>query len=97
MSPDICLWAASEASVTIAVYPLCSECCWLMDCARQRHVYLIGDGIASLSAAVFRIRNGDIPGQNITVLEESNKSLTPWAQKQIRISHDGSAAPSSYL
>jgi oleate hydratase len=33
-------------------------------------VYLIGGGIASLSAAVFMIRDGDPPGQSITILEE---------------------------
>ena len=30
-------------------------------------------GIASLAAAAFLIRDGDIPGQNITILEESAK------------------------
>lgn len=35
--------------------------------------YLIGGGIASLAAAAFLIRDGDIPGQNITILEESDK------------------------
>lgn len=35
--------------------------------------YLIGGGIASLAAAAFLIRDGDIPGQNITILEESAK------------------------
>src|ERR1019366_1175287 len=35
--------------------------------------YLIGAGIASLAAAAFLIRDGDIPGQNITILEESSK------------------------
>jgi oleate hydratase len=34
-------------------------------------VYLIGSGIASLAAAAFLIRDGDIPGHNITILEES--------------------------
>jgi oleate hydratase len=33
-------------------------------------VFLVGGGIASLAAAVFLIRDGDIPGCNITVLEE---------------------------
>jgi len=33
-------------------------------------VFLIGGGIASLAAAVFLIRDGDIPGCNITILEE---------------------------
>lgn len=33
--------------------------------------YLIGGGIASLAAAAFLIRDGNIPGRNITILEES--------------------------
>ncbi len=36
-------------------------------------VYLVGGGIASLAAAAFLIRDGDIPGHNITILEESGK------------------------
>jgi oleate hydratase len=36
-------------------------------------VYLVGGGIASLAAAAFLIRDGDIPGHNITILEESSK------------------------
>ncbi len=34
-------------------------------------VYLIGGGIASLAAAAFMIRDGDVFGHNITILEES--------------------------
>src|SRR5271157_4697870 len=36
-------------------------------------VYIIGGGIASLAAAAFLIRDGDIPGRNITILEESDR------------------------
>ena len=36
--------------------------------------YLIGGGIASLAAAAFLIRDGDIPGRNIVILEQ----LTGW-------------------
>jgi len=35
-----------------------------------RQVYLVGGGIAALSAAVFLIRDGDLPGAQITILEE---------------------------
>ena len=35
--------------------------------------YLVGGGIASLAAAVFLIRDGDMPGETITILEESPK------------------------
>jgi len=36
-------------------------------------VYLVGAGIASLAAAAFLIRDADIPGHAITILEESDK------------------------
>jgi oleate hydratase len=36
-------------------------------------VYLVGGGIASLAAAAFMIRDGDVLGKNITVLEELDK------------------------
>jgi len=36
-------------------------------------VYLVGGGIASLAAAVFLIRDGNVLGHNITVLEELQK------------------------
>ena len=36
-------------------------------------VYLVGGGIASLAAAVFMIRDGNIPGCDITILEELDK------------------------
>jgi oleate hydratase len=36
-------------------------------------IYLVGGGIASLAAAAFLIRDGNIPGQNITIIEESDK------------------------
>jgi len=35
--------------------------------------YLVGGGIASLAAAGFLIRDGDVPGQTITILEESSR------------------------
>jgi oleate hydratase len=36
---------------------------------QQPRVYLIGGGIGSLAAAAFMIRDGEIPGENITILE----------------------------
>jgi oleate hydratase len=36
-------------------------------------IYLVGAGIASMAAAVFLIRDGDVLGQNITIFEESGK------------------------
>ena len=35
-------------------------------------VFLVGGGIASLAAAAFLIRDGDVFGQNITILEQSD-------------------------
>jgi oleate hydratase len=43
------------------------------DNLQQGHFYLIGGGIASLAAAAFLIRDGDIPGKDITILEEGNR------------------------
>ena len=36
-------------------------------------VYLVGGGIASMAAAAFMIRDGNVFGQTITILEESDK------------------------
>ena len=36
----------------------------------NRRAYIVGGGLAGLSAAVFLIRDGQMPGENITVLEE---------------------------
>jgi len=41
------------------------------DCSSA--TYLVGGGIASLAAAVFLIRDGDIPGHAITIIEESSR------------------------
>ncbi|WP_213982152.1 oleate hydratase [Sphingomonas sp. dw_22] len=37
------------------------------------HFYLVGGGIASLAAAAFLIRDGDIAGRDITILEETDR------------------------
>ena len=39
---------------------------------RGAKIYLVGGGIASRSAAAFLIRDGDVIGKNITILEESD-------------------------
>jgi len=41
------------------------------DCSSA--TYLVGGGIASLAAAGFLIRDGDIPGHAITIIEESSR------------------------
>jgi oleate hydratase len=38
------------------------------------HFYLVGAGIASLAAAAFLIRDADIPGCRITILEALDKA-----------------------
>lgn len=35
-------------------------------------VYMVGGGIAAMAAAVFMIRDGDVFGHTITILEESD-------------------------
>ncbi len=40
---------------------------------RDIKVYLVGGGIASLATAAFLIRDGHVPGRNITILEESDR------------------------
>ncbi len=41
--------------------------------ARPTHAWLVGGGIASLAAAAFLIRDGDMRGCDITILEESDR------------------------
>jgi oleate hydratase len=38
----------------------------------QSHAYLVGGGIGSLAAAAFMIRDGHVPGGNITILEAAS-------------------------
>lgn len=40
------------------------------DSIATRKAYIVGGGLAGLSAAVFLIRDGQMPGENITILEE---------------------------
>ena len=35
--------------------------------------YFVGSGIASLSGAAYLIRDGNMPGEDIVILEESNE------------------------
>lgn len=55
--------ASARASTTCSVAPS----------SAAPNVYLVGGGIASMAAAVFMIRDGDMFGQNITIIEESNR------------------------
>ena len=36
----------------------------------KTQIYIVGSGIAGLSAAVFAIRDGNVPGKNIHIFEE---------------------------
>ena len=58
------------------------------DRAAQTKVYLVGGGIASLAAAAFLIRDANVLGQNITILEE---------REVFGGSLDGAGAPESAL
>ncbi|PWU52850.1 oleate hydratase [Micromonospora globispora] len=40
------------------------------DGAERKHAWFVGAGLASLSSAVFMIRDGGVPGENITILEK---------------------------
>lgn len=39
------------------------------DGIERRHAYIVGGGIAGLSAAAFLVRDGHMPGRNITIIE----------------------------
>ena len=44
----------------------------------EAQVYLVGGGIASLAAAAFMIRDGDISGHSITFLKNSRAWAEAW-------------------
>ena len=46
----------------------------------DRHAYIVGSGIAGLSAAFFLIRDGHMPAKNITLLEaqRTGRRCTRW-------------------
>jgi len=46
--------------------------------------YLVGGGIASLAAAVFLIRDGDVKGHTITILEESSRIAAALTRPETR-------------
>lgn len=39
--------------------------------AGRKHAWFVGGGLASLASAVFMIRDGGVPGENITILEKA--------------------------
>ena len=43
------------------------------DDVAERKAYLVGSGIASLLAAAYLIRDAQMPGENITILEEMSE------------------------
>ncbi|MEV6205754.1 oleate hydratase [Kitasatospora sp. NPDC051914] len=42
----------------------------MIDSGRTTKAYLVGGGIAALAAAAFLIRDGEVPGENIRILEQ---------------------------
>jgi oleate hydratase len=48
-----------------------------MEVQKMTKAYFVGGGIASLAGAVFLIRDGNMPGKSITILEESNPEANP--------------------
>jgi oleate hydratase len=48
-----------------------------MEAQKMTKAYFVGGGIASLAGAVFLIRDGNVPGKNIYILEESNPEANP--------------------
>ncbi|MFE0459031.1 oleate hydratase [Kitasatospora sp. NPDC058965] len=42
----------------------------MIDSGRETKAYLVGGGIAALAAAAFLIRDGDVPGENIRIMEQ---------------------------
>jgi glycine/D-amino acid oxidase-like deaminating enzyme len=54
-------------------------------------IYLVGGGIASMAAAVFLIRDGDVIGRNITILEESDVDRRQ--PRRLRLRREGLRAP----
>ena len=64
--PEVRRKRAQQATESVSPMPR-------MHADRDPSFYLVGGGIASLAAAAFLIRDGDIPGHNITILEESAK------------------------
>jgi myosin-crossreactive antigen len=45
--------------------------------------YLVGGGIGSLAAAAFMIRDGGLPGENISILEAAPVMGEVWAAPEI--------------
>ena len=48
----------------------------------NKHAYIIGTGLAALSAACYLVRDGQMPGENIHILE---KDLYPAAPVTVLI------------
>lgn len=46
-----------------------------MAMSEQSKAYLVGGGIDSLAAAAFMIRDGNVPGEHISILEATSISF----------------------
>ena len=60
----------TTAGQHLEAHPLFGKC---VDADASSKIYLVGGGIASMAAAAFMIRDGDVLGQSITIFEESDK------------------------
>lgn len=58
----------------------------------DRKAYIVGGGLAGLSTAVFLVRDGQMPGENITVLEELKLPVGVWTGSRIKSWDISSAA-----
>lgn len=43
----------------------------------NKHAYIIGTGLAALSAACYLVRDGQMPGENIHILEKDPVPAAP--------------------
>ncbi len=50
----------------------------------KSRAWLVGGGIGSLAAAAFMIRDGDLPGENISILEAAPSWAEAWTAPATR-------------
>ncbi|WNJ93532.1 oleate hydratase [Bosea sp. 685] len=76
-SDDTCAIGPNHGTMAHSYQPICSQEFAIVTKIERTtdrsasKAYLVGGGIASLAAAAFMIRDGDMLGHNITIIEES--------------------------